>query len=111
MYQGYKTDTDPNIVSRRNIIGSSVHLDNLNLLILHLLTQFIIDGGQLLTVATPGWKFSKTFAFTSPMNMTDIPRGVEIHEDILVALSHEFVKVLGYGDLDGGVGGTASDLM
>ena len=53
MFLGYKTDTDPNIVSRRNIIGSSVHLDNLNLFILHLLTQLIIDGGKFLTVATP----------------------------------------------------------
>ena len=53
MYRGYKTNTDPNIVSRRNIIGSGVHLDNLNLFILHLLTQLIVDGGQLLTVAAP----------------------------------------------------------
>ena len=53
MYRRYEADTDPNIVSRRNIIGSGVHLDNLNLLIFHFLTQLVVDGGQLLAVATP----------------------------------------------------------
>ena len=41
----------------RHIVSSGVHLDDLHVLILHGLTQLVVDGSQLLAVAAPEmWK-------------------------------------------------------
>jgi len=70
----------PNVKLRRNIVSSGVHLDNLHILLLHGLTQLVIDGGQLLTVATPG--------------------SVELNQHVLLTLGDELLEVLGDGNLD-----------
>jgi len=68
---------------RRHIVGGGVHLDDGNVLVLQLLGQLLVDGGQLLAVTAP-W-------------------GVELDERVLAVVDHQLVKVLGHGHLDGSV--------
>ena len=44
---------------RGHVVGCGVHLDNLNILGSHFLTQLVVDGSQLLAVAAPKSKQSK----------------------------------------------------
>ena len=67
-----------------HIISCGIHLDNLNLLSSHLVSQLLVDWCQLLAVSAP-W-------------------GVELNQHVLGVLHHQLVKVLGDGHLGVGLG-------
>ena len=64
----------------RNVVGGGVHLDDQNILVGHLLAQFVVDWSQLLAMAAP--------------------RSVELDQDVLAAVLDQVVEVLADGDLD-----------
>ncbi len=67
------------VVAGGHVVGSGVHLHDLDILTGHLLAKFVVNWGELFAVAAP-W-------------------GVELDEDVLLAVGDEGLEVLGNSNL------------
>jgi len=67
-------DKNVNVRTLGDVVGSGVHLDDLNVLVRHLGAQLVVDGGQLLAVAAP-W-------------------GVELNQHVLKIMKNIYIKYI-----------------